>query len=538
MNEDKQAVLTPEHAFSFAPVKHSRDLLSYLAYILCGDDPDEDITPFATGYSGGFSEAVLVIAAFASYIAPIEFAHTFPFSSRNLACNVIPKLLKTKCLEKAPLPSSIEGAKCCYHLTKEGYRIATSTFWGFLPQKFQTKRKATAVQHTYAIGMNFFQMLSLSIPFQWEREPVYQIGNMKGILQPDAKCTLRPAGSDQEHTLFIEQDMGLEQTWVLVRKLENYASCGLMRAENSRILFSFFDALAKADADPVFGPSSPFSVTRIDEILDLMGQMQCEDAYLIANDPSPDPLIDVYALRALLKATGATERTDGILVRGEAPEATRGFLRKYREALTEHQNPYLFAQYCKRHMALSRKRMRDMAYRLLDGRSEHAECVSYFLLGFSALCMPTAMAAKCLSETAFDLFPDNVDRFLETLRDVFHDAEYTGELSSDILLRGSPALRLRNAFHYRFQGTDGQVCVEFPDADLGAWVRAYYFANHELQAGQRINLVLVFSTEAYRRSFSRFLDYHYHSPRPDPAKNGILYVLKGGIGKAGALRTA
>ena len=193
-------------------------------------------------------DAVLVMCAYSFYLTNEEISLIFPIfpAFTHLSTRVFAPLVRKGYLasEKAASQKEMEGtAKVFYYVTAQGYQYANILCNGKLTSKYKKNRSKIAKSHTYYIGYNFIQLLMLGFPLTWQRE--YLLGKFsytskQPVLQVDGYCEMYdPETKKAFFRIFVEQDICTEHNDVLVGKLQNYASYGLMDyPDSSMIIFS------------------------------------------------------------------------------------------------------------------------------------------------------------------------------------------------------------------------------------------------------------------------------------------------------------
>ncbi len=123
-------------------------------------------------------------------------------------------------------------------------------------------------------------------------------------------------------------------------------------------------------------------------------------------------------------------------------------------------------------------------------------------------------------------FPKKRQEIAELLSYYYGELQFSGEIGNVTEVRYaemSYMLQMRNVFSY----DGGEVCVEFPSMDAGAWLRCYVFAkNGDAYSHKPTHVVCVFDSEEDMEKFFVACDYEGPSMMLDPGRPAIygLYL--------------
>lgn len=464
------------------------------------------------------NDIVLTIAAHTLFFSHEELISLFPENdtayNNRVEKRTIKPLVKEKDYVRAMnLDKPIGMSKKVFLLTRDGDTEARRIKGGDLMVEYPKKRPSETVRtHNYCAGMNYFQMLQLKRPFEWERERAYPNDSARGQkkdLRVDGICHLYEEGRDRARIIYFEQDMGSEGSGTLLDKLDKYNQYGLMDHLDDIIVFSFFQTSASITAN--HNAVNPYSFTHADRLLSYMDENGLEDIEAVLDsDYTNREYVD-----ALKKAVNGG---DGPGIRTK--KINRDFLQEFALSAKAHRNPYMQRGFNLKHVEMTLKRLNALHRPFLKYLYELPPFCTNILLGMQVLCLPTTLVAKRIPYAFLSKSHKERMELTRFLSGYFRDVRFIKERSDRIRVSDGRSfasdIALRNAFSLP---GGGLVCVEFPFMDIGAYPRAALFKNN--YKGSPISLICVFENKEQASQFYEGLDYIHDARTVTPEKSGI-----------------
>ena len=466
-------------------------------------------------------DAILVLCAYSFYLTNEEISFLFPIypAFTHISTRVFSPLVRKGYLasDKTNVRKDMEGtARVFYYVTAQGYQYANSLCHGKLTSKYKKNRAKIAKSHTYYIGYNFIQLMMLGFPMTWQREHLlgtYNYATRNLALQVDGYCELYESfGNKSFYRLFVEQDLCTEHNEILVGKLQNYAEHGMMDyPAASMIVFSLSQKGVTLAKNGSVNIVHPYNESKCNQLLDYMKEMALDDVYDAYVTGYPD---QSYITNLMLKIGAAKESKNG-LKRG-AFKADAEFIKEFRDLINQNTNPYQHRDFNIIRSIAARSRLEEMVKLLYSHMNSNELFLARMRRGYQIYYVATTLLADRLKYAMLSKFRPQ-QKALEESLSIFGSPHFQADLSDVILLTKGIKLNLRNSFV-----TDRtQVYVEFPSADVGAWIRAAHF--HKLLANKEKKvLILVFET---RQQLADFYNANDCYAQDFNTKNGGLLCL-------------
>lgn len=494
-------------------------------------------------------DLVLVLCAYCGYVSYESISVAYPIYSSAFQ-KTFTRLKKKMLIREFSLKVPEGRAKILYMCTPEGFRHATSVCGGKLSvNKIQKTKSHEKCNHAYLIGYNMMQMLTLNMPFVWQKEvPFYntQKGSrsyVRGDLQVDAICDFYPDNKVRHKAIYIEQDRGTENRDIVFSKLSNYYSSMLMNPDTSVIVYSFAKSGVSTPLNSANDKGYVFSVKKCNALLSYMDKNNLSD--LCSIEPSlfdsDDYLVSarpfVTNFMVTVGAAYFTGNGEFVIKKGTTVIDTL-FVKEFIKGITLRNNPYQSRIFNLEHEKLSWQRLSSLASSIIDNISSAPTYAIPLMRGFSCLFTATTLIADRIPIAMLSEDDTLRDGLAQTLRKSFGDVSFISELSSPIILdeHGEYYICMRNAFSYTGpKGTKGTVCVEFPSHDLGAWIRCFYFIHMKnykhLRKDGPVHVVCVFDNKLHMSFFSKTLSYLNKSQVIDLSDDGMEFLMTYDIGK-------
>lgn len=473
-------------------------------------------------------DAILVLCTYGFYTTNEEISTTFPVypAFSHISTRVFAPLVRKGYLtsEKASSIKEMEGtAKVFYAVTPQGYQYANSLCHGKLTTKYKKNRAKIAKSHTYYIGYNFFQMLSLGFPMTWQREYLlgqYSYSQRNSSLQIDGYCELYKSYGDKPfYRLYVEQDLCTEHNDILVGKLQNYASYGLMDyPTGSAIIFSLSQKGVTMGANGSVNSAHPYSEQKCDRLLSYMKEMYLDDLYDAYITGYPD---QKFITQLMLKV-GAAKEIDGKIKRGKF-KAGADFVKEFRDLIRQKRNPYEHKEFNITRSNIARSRLEEMVKLLYSHINSQEVFLQRIRRGYQICYFATTLVSDRIRYVMLEHFKESQELLKKSL-DIFRNPHFESELSDTILLTKGIKLNLRN--HFKADLSD--VYVEFLSADVGAWIRAAQFIKMNISTEKK-TLVLVFETRQQLTDFYKANECYAEEYSIE--KGGVLCLMLFDIGK-------
>lgn len=444
-------------------------------------------------------DAILVLCAYCFYLTNEEVALAYPIfpAFTHLSTRAFAPLTKKGYIKpiKAESRKEMEGtAKVFYTITAQGYQYANSLCQGKLTAKYNAHRSKVARSHRYYIGYNFIQLLMLGFPLTWQRE--YTMGKFSmtrdSALQVDGVCELYEAfGNKPFETIYIEQDLCSEHNDVLVGKLENYASFGLMDyPDRSLLVFSMSQKGVSLGVNGSTKVVHPYSEPRCNKLITYMKEMYLDDVY----DAYMTGYPDAKFITALMLKVGAAKETENGLKKGSNRFSLEQ-LKEFRDLVNQDRNPYRQKEYNMIRSRAARSRLEEMVKVLYA----HLGSSDLFMLrirrGYQIHYYATTLVAERIKYAMLSHYKDK-QRDLELSLSYMGNVKFKGELSKDIFLTSGLKMNLRN----EFTSDNGNIYMEFLNSDVGGWVRSAQFIKKYV-SDTPLTLVTVFETKQQLTDF-------------------------------------
>ena len=443
--------------------------------------------------ASNIADLLILISAYTIHFSHEELKRLLPDSpsayNNHVVVGGIRPLCEDKIIQKKSLTKPIGASKVVFMFQKKGEDRAQEIRGGRLtvryPRRFtKDKVKDDKVRtHTYCTGMNLFQMLSLEIPLEWERERSYPEGYQKGKyreLQIDGTCRLYPGDNDHGRVIYFEQDMSTENLLELVAKLEFYERYHLMDDLNSMIVYSFYDA-KRGIINLNHHLVNPYSNGSADKLLAFMEEKGCNTIDEVIDLGYTDEEY-IRALKAMVKEADEYGLDETARNHLNGTQITRDFVRDFARTLTSRTNPYQARDLNTKHVDLTKNKIRGLATILL--KNTYDTTIRYMepiRKGMQVLGVPTPLVANRIPYALISWNKDKQEEIKTALAPYFGQLTFVAErsksLNIDYFKNIKTKIALRNVFSYNLpNGKQGFVCVEMPFMDIGAWVRVKMFA--------------------------------------------------------------
>lgn len=473
-------------------------------------------------------DAILVLCAYSFYLTNEEISFLFPIypAFTHLSTRVFGPLVKKGYLaaDKTSSRKDMEGtAKTFYYVTAQGYQYANSICHGKLTSKYKKNRARIAKSHTYYIGYNFIQLMMLGFPLTWQREHLlgtYSYATRTLALQVDGLCELYDSfGKKPFYRIFVEQDLCTEHNEILVGKLQNYANYGLMDyPAASMVVFSLSQKGVVLTANGSVNMSHPYSETKCNKLLDYMKEMYLDDVYDAYVTGYPDQKF----IETLMLRIGAAKETKNGLKRGSV-KADAEFVKQFRDLINQNTNPYHHRELNIIRSVAARSRLEEMVKLLYAHMNSNEPFLTRIRRGYQIYYVATTLLADRLKYAMLSRFKPQ-QKALEESLSILRNPRFKSDLSDTILLTKNIKMNLRN--HFTSDRVD--IYVEFPSADVGAWIRGAQFYKLATNKEKKV-LVLVFETKQQLSDFYKANECY--AENFDPDKGGILCLMLYDIGK-------
>ena len=488
-----------------------------------------EILPFYTGYTRQHIEAQLKKLKGSGYITDHRFVAN-RIEGRKKGDNTVRRTNIT-----------MDGAKKFYCLTKKGKAHLQSM--GLDVAHAYVLKETVPVQHSYATGYNYFEMLKLALPMEWSRETLFYYDrrrkqNASDVYRTDADCILFPDEPDSIRYIHIEQDMVTEDIPVLTDKCEHYVRAGLMNNKEDILVFSIWDNRANGrEAEKLF------NLTRI---RDLIGTMKDTGASDIRHLNGRDEFWeDQDFLKELASVYGTGSEHSLSLQQLEKIASDIKYCRdqtssdmvkacmNIRHAKTAFLRMYSFVKSIAGIMREEGYKSRKPDYMSMVSSNI---CLNAFY-GSQLLFMATPLLAKRIPYTALGVFPDAVSLLAKGLSRYFGPMRFVSERTSGVfntsdavnISGASSPVCLRNGFVYMAGAKQAALCIEFMSMDAGAWFRTMMFdryiemARKENKQEIPLTLLLVFDNESQRDKY--FITSNYRHLSGASIKHGSFNIL-------------
>lgn len=150
-------------------------------------------------------------------------------------------LIEKKLVRKEVFSKGEGQSRSAFCLTKHGIETVLPLLPYNLPHNIKPRRSGRIVPlHDYYCGMNMLHFFISPLSYLWEKEVVFS-----NKLRPDIVLSMRTKNIPSR--VFIEQDMGTEDKWVLLEKLNMYRA--LQLTEDSMVIYSMGTKLNAPDSD-------------------------------------------------------------------------------------------------------------------------------------------------------------------------------------------------------------------------------------------------------------------------------------------------
>lgn len=476
-------------------------------------------------------DAALVLCAYSFYLTKEEISLIFPIypAFTHLSTRVFAPLVRKGYLasEQATARKDMEGtARVFYYVTSQGYQYANSLCQGKLTTRYKKNRARIAKSHTYYIGYNFIQLLMLGFPMIWQKEYLlgsynYNYSNRTSALQVDAYCELYKQQEQKPFfKVYIEQDLRTEHNDILVGKLQNYASYGLMDyPSDSMIIFSMSQKGVTYGANGPHVTQHPYSEARVNKILEYMKEMYLDDLYDAYITGYPDKK---FITSFMLKVGAAKENPDGEILKRGNIRINKEFVKEFRDLINQNRNPYAMKEFNITRTLAARTRLEEMVKLVYKHLNSNEPFLAKIRRGYQICYYATTLVADRIKYAKLSVFRPEQER-LEKSLSVFGNPRFKNELSEPILLKKGTKLNLRN----HFTSDKADIYVEFASSDVGAWVRGTHFAKTAVDKKKKV-LVLIFETKQQMQDFYRANDCYESEFSTD--RGGIVNLMLYDIG--------
>lgn len=192
--------------------------------------------------SAPLQNSVLFFAYMCQYITYDELSTFLGKFYSNSAVRIgVSQLVDKKLLRREKFKSTEGLAKYAFCLTKKGVDNVLPLLPYHLSHNIKTRYSGGMVPlHDYYCGINMMHFFVSPLQFLWEKEVVYS-----NKLRPDIILSVKDKGIVPR--IFIEQDMGTEDHWKLLNKLNKYNELEL--TANSIVIFSMATKLTAPAAN-------------------------------------------------------------------------------------------------------------------------------------------------------------------------------------------------------------------------------------------------------------------------------------------------
>lgn len=490
-----------------------------LYYFIKNCFPEIEYTP---NY-GSFNNFVLHFLIFIMhYFSPVVLTQILGEQFLNTVVGgPLARSMKAKKIQGVSFQGADMGARKGYCFTSAGLAGFLSSFGMGNLESPKVRRNGGIVSiHDYGIGLSLLQCMLMEKPMQYNRE--IAIGatgesyKVRGSICTDLLVTY----PIEKKSIYIEQDMGTENTWQLVKKIEDYENLGLL-LPNTFLVFSshsiFDDAVI-----PGYG------VRNLEALMESMKQANeynVREFYIHYSDGLDDKI--KVALESLLCIVG--------LARGYSPNNKSISLREYKSGchiqllttdksflyndlelyvlhLKEGKNIYRAMIYNQHQDRIARGKFQnicDMIYSRIKMEDYASSIVCVALRGYPLYVLPSMLLADGMQT---HIFQDSRDRLFSFIR------EYYPTLSAEsyqcwarVSFDDShlPGILLKNTF---FTSDGTLICFEHIGKDIGGFIRGAYLL-HATQKMchsnyRKIHFIGICDTLQETRNFCHITEYY------------------------------
>lgn len=453
----------------------------------------------------------------------------YPFSLKILSANLGPffgkhqikvrvsRYVSNKLLDIYTFAVKDMDCRGAYYLPLRRHDEMSATLPAFLKSSIKLRRCSGKVPgHDYGVSLSILQYMLLGRPFEVLREVNYAATQRKsrGSLCVDAQIHFW--GSD--YTIYLEQDMGTESHFELVKKLYLYKRHELTRGR-SYVVFSSH-LISNYSRCVTF---SPKEMGKLYEALlkeDVASLRQYEELYLEDASEEIKDLFVRFAVRVgyyyATRNEGSSERVDAekitadcVIVRNtRGDDFTIHEMERYLEELADGTNPYRQRMYNIAQMRDTIRKFRGMCehmcYLIHKGYFDTLEVQTVINDGLGCLVYPSVLLSR-----SYDYMEYRIRGLVESVV-----AKYYPEILSADYSPLSPFIEFENGkphclLHNCYTTAGGSyLCVEHIGYDMGAFCRFYYLYLYCEMLKVPIHLVGLVESEDEMLFFSRISGFH------------------------------
>lgn len=492
-------------------------------------------------YIGKMEDLIVLFASLCVYISAEELSFALCLSKQRSSAYLTAlskKKGKVNPVLKVVSTDSTQGhSRKFFQVTSYGHKKAMQIFNGLSLAKYKSKRSLISLVHTYGAGMNAFHVFMANIPFRWEREVTPNIGSkyykgVSNLLQIDAICHLWYNDRKKSRKIYFEEDTGSETRKILIQKLEKYVQYGYMQDVNDIIFFSFLKS----------GVSNSYSSVGESEYLhklaDALSEYNAPDVYSLymQNKSTLGDNLLLFIQNFLLQ-TGCAYIKDGALIKTGKTCDTQ-FVHDYIRTLSSHVNPWKLRELNERHNELCVSTLRAFVIEFIESFALYPAYTVRMLKGYRIYCCPTQLCADAVRYSCLSLDASLQEKVISSLSGLFGDVSYKKDLYGIVIDEKLTVdkINLRDNFTFERDGFNGNICVEFPCYDAGAWIRLWYFIRHKKK--DPVSVLCVFNTRQQAVSFFSVLAYSMEHLSVQYKGSEVYGILRGDLGRDGKIFSA
>ena len=492
-------------------------------------------------YIDKMEDLVILFASMCVYISAEELSFALGLSKQRSSA-YLTALCKKKgkinpVLKEVSMDEVQGQTRKFFGVTSDGHKKAMQIFNGLSLSKYKSKRSLIALIHTYGAGMNAFHVFMSGIPFRWEREVTPNIGSkyykgVSNLLQIDAICHLWYRDKKLIRRIYFEEDTGTETRKILVQKLEKYVQYGYMQDINDIIFFSFFKSGVSLSYSSV---SEMEYLHKLEKLLD---EYNASDALILYNQHK-STLGDrfIFFLQNFLLQTGCAVMKNGELL-GTDIVCDSLFVHDYIRTSSAHVNPWKLRELNERHNELCASTLRAFVIEFIESFALYPAYTVRMLKGYRIYCCPTQLCADAVRYSCLSLDASLQEKVISSLSGLFGDVSYKKDLYGVVMDEKLTVdkINLRDNFTFERDGFNGNICVEFPCYDAGAWIRLWYFIRHKKK--DPVSVLCVFNTRQQAVSFFSMLAYSMEHLSVQYKGSEVYGILRGDLGRDGKIFSA
>ena len=427
------------------------------------------------GYNvSSLKDSVLILMAIAGgFISYEQFFSLYESYTSSLYTCAVNPLLKSGYIERKTFKEKEGNSKGCLMLTKSGYQYANSLCDGRL-HDYHPLRGDNNLVHSYYVGWVAYQMMALGWPFDFYCEVRFG-GSDRDALRADAVIRMKDKNGESIR-VFVEQDMGTEQTWDLVSKIKRYELYGLMENEKEPIIFTVAKKGACIDkVNTLRGYEKAFSKGKCAQLLDAFRRNVGRSSRTIMREyPDQEYFWAIHGVLHLIPS-GDEEELNTNQWDEDAYD-----LEEFYNGILRLNNPLQSYFINGQHNKLAKGRiemMRKYICRWIDDDCQD-KFLERILEGQQILFIPTTALVNYMKWGFIGVFEEVDEQLPELLRD-YQTMEYLGVCTPYICLMNGKYVRFRNHLRLKDElGNTYNAGIECMHMDLGAHVRVTEFLKY------------------------------------------------------------